>query len=127
LPWYSYKSTTRDYLASLNAEKKVLEYCLFQPGLFTNYLVAPYKSAKHLTMFSTPYDFNLRRMLVVDGGEGNMITLTAVQDLAKVVVKAVEYDGVWPVDGGMVGSKVSIGELVGLGERVRGMICPDCF
>jgi hypothetical protein len=104
LPWYSYKSTTRDYLASLNA-----------------------KSAKHLTMFSTPYDFNLRRMLVVDGGEGNMITLTAVQDLAKVVVKAVEYDGVWPVDGGMVGSKVSIGELVGLGERVRGMICPDCF
>jgi hypothetical protein len=110
-----------DNLSSTTFAKKVLEYCLFQPGLFTNYLTAPYKSAKHLTMFSTPFDLDKRRMLVVDGGEGDVLTITTVQDLAKVVVAAVEYHGVWPVDGGMVGSKVSVGELVGLGEKIRSM------
>jgi hypothetical protein len=118
MPWYTYKSHTRAYLDSLNAP---LEYCLFQPGLFTNYLTAPYKSAEHITMFTTPFDLDKKRMLVIDGGEGDQITCTTVQDLARVVVKAMEYEGRWPVDGGMVGSKVSVGELVGLGERIRSM------
>jgi hypothetical protein len=72
-------------------------------------------------MFTTPFDLDKKRMLVIDGGEGDQITCTTVQDLARVVVKAMEYEGRWPVDGGMVGSKVSVGELVGLGERIRGM------
>jgi hypothetical protein len=118
---YAYKTVTRAYLEELNKDKKVLEYCLFQPGLFTNYLIAPYKSTKHLTAFETPFDFRHRRMLVVEGGYGSLITFTTVQDLANVVALAVEFEGVWPIVGGMTGTKMSIGELIVLGERVRGM------
>jgi hypothetical protein len=119
MSWYAYKSAAREYLAELNKDKKVLEYCLFQPGLFTNYLTAPHKSAKHLTMFTTPFDYANRRMLMVDGGDKDEITLITVQDLAKVVTRAVEFEGEWPVDGGM-GGKVTIGEILAMGERVRG-------
>lgn len=111
---------TREYLNEINKEKKVIEYCLFQPGLFTNYLATPYKTAKYLDMFGTPYDFNNRRMLLVEGGDDNLITFTTVQDFAQVVAKAVEFEGEWPVVGGMAGTQMSTGGLVALGEKVRG-------
>jgi hypothetical protein len=91
------------------------------PGLFTNYLTHPYKSAKHLTIFETPWDFGGRRMLVREGGEGDCITFTTVRDMAEVVARAVEYTGEWPVQGGVAGTKVSIARLVELGEKIRGM------
>lgn len=111
---------TRDYLQEINKDEKVLEYCLFQPGLFTNYLITPHKTAKYLDMFGTPYDFNNRRLLLVEGGDDSIITFTTVADFAQVVAKAVEYEGVWPVVGGIVGTKMPIGSLVALGEKVRG-------
>ncbi|KAH4104060.1 hypothetical protein HBH70_097770 [Parastagonospora nodorum] len=117
---YLYKAATRTCLEEVNKDTKVLEYCLFQPGLFTNYLTAPYKSATHLTAFETPFDFERRRMLVVDGGENSRITFTTVQDLAHVVARAVDYEGEWPVVGGMAGTTMSVGELIALGEKIRG-------
>lgn len=111
---------TREYLEGINKDTKVLEYCLFQPGLFTNYLITPHKTAKYLDMFGTPYDLNTRRMLLVEGGDDSVVTFTTVADFAQVVAKAVEYEGVWPIVGGIAGTQMTIGQLVALGEKVRG-------
>lgn len=59
-------------------------------------------------------------MILVDGDDGTRITLTAVQDIARVVARAVDYEGEWPVVGGIQGSNISIGEFIALGERARG-------
>jgi len=90
------------------------------PGLFTNYFTYPYKSAKHFRAFETQIDFNKRRALTLDGGHDARITLTTVQDLANVVARAVEYEGEWPAVGGIRGTELSIGQLLALGEEVRG-------
>jgi hypothetical protein len=49
-----------------------------------------------------------------------VITLTTVQDFAAVVARAIEYEGEWPVVSGIRGTTVSVGELVALGEKLRG-------
>lgn len=116
---------TRSYLEEINKDNKVIEYCLFQPGLFTNYLCTPYKTAKYLDMFGTPYDLNNRRMLLVEGGDESVVTFTTVADFAQVVAKAVDYEGVWPVVGGIAGTRMTIGSLVALGEKVRGTCCRE--
>ncbi|KAJ4990483.1 NmrA-like family protein [Stagonosporopsis vannaccii] len=125
MPWYSFKEQTRDYLAEINSPNPILEYCLFQPGLFTNYLANPHKSATHLAPIQTPFDFGSRRMIVYSGELESKMTFTTVQDLAGVVVRAVEYEGVWPVVGGIKGSDLSLGELIKLGEKLRGSISVD--
>ncbi|KAI8183586.1 hypothetical protein K4K52_011624 [Colletotrichum sp. SAR 10_76] len=134
--WYSFKQVTRDYLAEVNKEKKVriipdvilkvsahkiqvLEYCLFQPGLFTNYLTYPFSSSKHVTQLETPVDFNQCRALVVDGGEDVPLTFTTAQDLARVVALAVEYEGEWPLVGGIKGAEITVRQLISLGEKIR--------
>ncbi|EXF83879.1 NmrA-like family protein [Colletotrichum fioriniae PJ7] len=118
--WYGFKEETRKYLASINKDKKVLEYCLFQPGLFTNYMTYPFSSSKHVQLFETPFNFYQRRALVVDGGEDAIITFTTAQDLARVVALAVEYEGEWPLIGGIQGAQVSVRQLIALGEKIRG-------
>jgi nucleoside-diphosphate-sugar epimerase len=120
MPWYSFKAQTRQYLEEINKDPKVLEYCLFQPGLFTNYLTHPYRSTTHVADIETPFDFGNRRMIVCRGGGDHKITFTTVRDLANVVALAVEYDGEWPVVGGMKGSDLSVGQLLALGEELRG-------
>ena len=85
-----------------------------------NYLTGPYKSSKHVHVVEVPFDFNKRRALLLEGGDDDRITLTTVQDLANVVVRAVEFEGEWPVVGGIRGSDMSIGQLIALGEKIRG-------
>ena len=67
-----------------------------------------------------PFDFNNRRALVLDGGDDDRITLTTVQDLANVVARAIDFEGEWPVIGGIRGTDMSIGQLIALGEKIRG-------
>lgn len=55
-----------------------------------------------------------------DRCDDTIITLTTVQDLANIVAKAVEYEGTWPVLGGVKGCDVSITELIRLAEEIRG-------
>ncbi|MCJ1386188.1 hypothetical protein MMC17_009314 [Xylographa soralifera] len=124
LSWYAYKAETRRYLKELNKDKKILEYTLFQPGLFLNYLTGPYKSSNHVHVMETPFDFNKRRALVLDGGDNSRITLTTVQDLAYVVARAIDFEGEWPVVSGIRGGDMSIGQLIALGEKIRG-VCPS--
>lgn len=127
MPWYSFKAETRQYLQHVNKDSKVLEYCLFQPGLFTNYLTHPYKSATHVKSMETPFDFGRRRMIVCDSGEVPNITFTTVRDLANVVAQAIDYAGEWPVDGGIKGSVLSLEQLVALGEMIRGQLSNRLF
>ncbi|KAK0726670.1 hypothetical protein B0T21DRAFT_372037 [Apiosordaria backusii] len=120
LPWYAGKAEIREYLAELNKDSKVLEYTLFQPGQFTDYLCYPYKTSKHVHPFQTQIDFDARRAIVLEGSENARITLITAKDLANVVAKAVEYEGEWPVVGGIKGDELTIGEIIALGEKVRG-------
>lgn len=156
---YAGKAEVREYLAALNkdtkvsgtrmlciatqapkvpektstlvnlAEIQVLEYCLFQPGLFINYFAHPHRTAKHLTTFQMQFDFQNRRAIVRgdDGGDDDRLSLITVQDLAAVVARAVEYEGTWPVVGGIRGCEVSVSELIRLGEEIRGKCKPFDF
>jgi hypothetical protein len=48
------------------------------------------------------------------------MTYTTVQDLAAVVASAVELADEWPVLAGISGNKVSISQLLTMGEKIRG-------
>lgn len=98
---------------------QVLEYTLFQPGLFLEYLASPYKTARHLDPLDSMIDFHNRRAIIVDGCDAIM-TLTTVQDLAAIVARAVDYDGEWPKLGGIRGNRVKVSEILRIGEKVRG-------
>ncbi|KAI4731795.1 NAD(P)-binding protein [Aureobasidium sp. EXF-10728] len=121
LSWYSYKGEIRRYLKEeVNKHDQVLEYTLFQPGYFLNYLTSPYKSSKYLQQMQTPFDFDEGRFIMIDGSDDDRITLTTVQDLAQVVARAVEYEGKWPVVGGISGVELSMKQIIELGEKIRG-------
>ncbi|KAM0234860.1 hypothetical protein ACHAPO_006224 [Fusarium lateritium] len=119
LPWYDFKRETREYLAEINKDKKVIEYTLFHYGLFTNYMTYPYKSSKHISMFEIPVNFNNCRALLVDDGEA-VISLITAQDAAKVTALAVEYEEEWPIISGIKGADITLNDLVVLGETIRG-------
>ena len=97
----------------------MLEYTLFQPGLFLNYLSYPHKSAEHFHNTEMPIDFQYCRAIVLDDGN-DRFTLTTVQDLGAVVAAAIEFDGAWPEVGGIRGGQITMAELVELGEKIRG-------
>lgn len=64
-------------------------------------------------------DFQNRRAIVVDDYDAIM-TYTTVQDLAAVIARAVDLDGEWPVIGGISGNRVSISQILRIGEKIRG-------
>lgn len=68
----------------------------------------------------TPFDFDEGRFIMIDGSDDDRITLTTVQDLAQVVARAVEYEGKWPVVGGISGVELSMKQIIELGEKIRG-------
>ena len=141
MPWWAGKDEIKTYLEKVNENGKVrisshpwtvvphssdsssqiLEYTLFQPGLFLDYLAFPYKTAKYLTPLNTMIDFQNRRAIVVDGhADDTIMTLTTVQDLAAVVARAADYDGEWPVIGGISGNRVSVSQILKFGQKFRG-------
>ncbi|KAK4442365.1 NAD(P)-binding protein [Podospora aff. communis PSN243] len=120
VPWYAGKGVIREYLQEVNKDKKVLEYTLFQPGGFLNYLASPQKTTKHLTPIGLHIDFQNARALVIDGHLDDPLTFTAVQDLGAAVARAVEFEGEWPVVGGISGNQISIREVLQLGEKILG-------
>jgi hypothetical protein len=119
MPWYAGKLDIREYLADLNKDKKVIEYCLFQAGLFVNYMAAPYKTAKHVHPMQMCFDLNKRRMIVVDSEEGEPINFITITDFCETVARAVEYEGEWPIIGGIRGDQITMPELVKLAEKIR--------
>ncbi|KAF4465899.1 hypothetical protein FALBO_7247 [Fusarium albosuccineum] len=116
---FAFKDEVRKYLEEVNKEKKVLEYTLFQPGLFTDFFGHPYKGTKHFDSSPMLVDFETRNAVMA--GDGNHpFVLTTVHDVAAVVAEAIEYSGEWPVVGGITGTRTTVAELVKLGEQLRG-------
>ncbi|KAH8887614.1 NAD(P)-binding protein [Thozetella sp. PMI_491] len=120
MPWYAGKAGIRDYLRQLNEKEKVLEYCLFHAGMFVNYFASPYKTSKHIHPFQNQYDFNNRRAILLEGSDDARISLITVDDFCHFVSRAVEYEGEWPVVGGIRGDELTVGQLITLGEKIRG-------
>jgi hypothetical protein len=89
--------------------------------LFLDYLAFPYKTSKHVDPLQTVFDFQNRRALAVDSHEDATMTLTTVADAAAVIARAVGYDGNWPTTGGICGNKLSISQILEIGNRIRGM------
>ena len=71
-------------------------------------------------LMELPLDFHKRRALILDGGDDDRMVLTTVQDLANVVARAIDFEGEWPVIGGIKGAELSVGQLLALGEQIRG-------
>ncbi|CZT18441.1 uncharacterized protein RCC_04286 [Ramularia collo-cygni] len=65
-------------------------------------------------------DFENRRAIVLEGSEAAPLTLTTVEDTAKVVALALEYKGKWPRKGGIQGSQTTVGQFLALAEKIRG-------
>ncbi|KUJ21528.1 NAD(P)-binding protein [Mollisia scopiformis] len=120
LPFWAGKTKVQAYLERVNKDVKVLEYTLFQPGLFLDYLASPHKTAKYVTPLDAFIDFQNRRAIVVEGHEDAVMTLTTVQDIAGIVARAVDVDGEWPVKGGIMGNRATVSEIIAIGEKVRG-------
>lgn len=74
-----------------------------------------------MTPLNTFIDFEKRRAIVVDGHEDAILTFTTVQDIAGVVARAVDYEGEWPTSGGISGNRVTISQVLKIGEKVRGL------
>ncbi|KAI2616660.1 NAD(P)-binding protein [Hypomontagnella submonticulosa] len=119
MAWWAGKEKVREYLEEVNANGKILEYTLFQPGLFLNYLAYPHKTAKYVDPLQSVFDFENKRAIVVDGHEDAIMTLTTVADLATVVAQAVDYEGVWPKIGGIRGNRVTFSQIIEIGRRIR--------
>lgn len=47
-----------------------------------------------------------------------MVVWTTVEDIAGVVARAIEYEGEWPAVGGISGSRVTVREMLQLGEAI---------
>ncbi|KAF8865049.1 NmrA-like family protein [Acephala macrosclerotiorum] len=118
LPWYEEKANTRAYLQEVNKDKKVIEYTLFQPGLIVDYL-APDGTTKHLRPMELWIDFPNHRAIDVNGKDG-IFTLTTMNDVANVVARAIEYEGEWPVIGGINGMNSSSSKLLEIGVKIQG-------
>ncbi|KAH9908455.1 NAD(P)-binding protein [Xylariomycetidae sp. FL2044] len=116
MPWYAGKIEIGHYLEEVNKEKKVIEYTRFQIGGFMNYLGHPHQTLKHTNTLPFVFDFGNQHATVVEGTLDDAIVWTAVQDIVGVVVQAVEYEGEWPAIGGITGSRVTLREMLQLGE-----------
>jgi len=86
-----------------------------------NYFSYPYKSAEYFHNTEVKIDFQNCRAIVLDESD-NQVTLTAVQDLGRVVAAAIDFEGEWPETGGIRGGQIKLSELIKLGERLRGML-----
>lgn len=99
---------------------KVLEYTLFQPGMFLEYLLTPHQVTKHVPPMATTFQFNNQRLVSIRGHEDDLLTFTSVADIATVVRRAIEYEGEWPVIGGISGDRVSATQAKQLLEKITG-------
>ncbi|KAF5584029.1 2'-hydroxyisoflavone reductase [Fusarium subglutinans] len=120
MSWYSGKIEIREYLKNLNSDRKVIEYTLFQPGGFMDYLCHPYKTAKYITTTVVNVDLVKKHAIVVEDTLDDEITYTSVNDIANIVTKAIDFEGEWPVIGGISGDRISIRQLLKIGEELRG-------
>ena len=100
--------------------RQVIEYTLFQPGWFLNYIAGERKTAKYIDPAPLLLVDHANRRARVAGDLANKLSYTLVSDVANIVAKAIDYEGEWPTVGGINGQTLSIAEEIALGEKVRG-------
>lgn len=113
---------TYDYFAHEQSTKpiQVLEYCLFQPGFFTDYFAYPHRTSPHFHSMQMLVDFENRRAIIMAGSEDAPVTVTSVSDMASVVAAALDYPKPWPRVGGIRGTQTTMREILALGDKLRG-------
>jgi hypothetical protein len=87
-PPYANKDAIAEYLAEINREEKVLEYCLWQPSVFMDYFAHPYALSRGLITWPFFIDFNERRAIVLDDGEQPLVVtrVTYISDILTLTV-----------------------------------------
>lgn len=80
-------------------------------------------TSKHVPPIPGPVDFEDMRMLAIEGHMDDEFSLTSVADIAAVAAGAIDYQGEWPVYGGISGTRVTFNKLKEIGEKVRGKKC----
>ena len=88
----------------------------FPTGPFPGYLVLPYQTAKHIAPLQIMFDYNRRRAIVIDGHDPTF-SFATVPDLTIIVAKSIEYEGGWPVVGGVSGNRVSLTQIINIGQK----------
>ncbi|CAG7555668.1 unnamed protein product [Fusarium equiseti] len=109
MSWYTGKVEVAEYLESLNSKEKVKE--TNRPSLYTS---------KYLTTTTANLDFENKTALVVESTLDDEIVYTSAEDVANTVTLAVDYEGEWPTIGGITGDKVTVRQLLDIGEKLRG-------
>jgi hypothetical protein len=89
----------------------------FSGGLFVDYFGPPGTTTLQSTQ-ELWIDFVKRRAITIEGKEG-VFTLTTINDLANVVVRAIDFAGEWPVIGGVHGTTISSSKILEIGAKIH--------
>jgi hypothetical protein len=84
--------------------------------MFVDYL-APWGTSTLHSNQELWIDFNKRRAITLERKDG-FYTLTTVNDLANVVVRAIDFADEWPVIGGVHGTTISSSKILELGAKI---------
>ena len=87
--------------------------------MLLDYLSAPFKSSKHIRPTELNFDFVNLRAIVIDPAN-ETITCTLAHDIGVAVAGAIDYEGEWPVIGGIRGETVTTAKLLSLAEKIKG-------
>jgi 3-keto-L-gulonate-6-phosphate decarboxylase len=85
-----------------------------------NTLAHPHRTTKHVSTISAQFDYEKLQAIVVEGSLDTEFTYTTVEDIGNIVARAVDYEGTWPVIGGVSGDRLTVRELLRLAVVVRG-------
>lgn len=91
-----------------------------------NYLGHPHKTSEHVKTLSFLFDFEKQRATLVKDRLDDVVVWTTVQDIAGVVARAVEYEGEWPAIGGITGTRLTVREMLQIGEAIGKSIPLSC-
>ncbi|PSN67553.1 NAD(P)-binding protein [Corynespora cassiicola Philippines] len=121
IPWYDSKEPIAQYLAEINKDKQVLEYCLFQPSQFMDFFMHPYdETPGDLYTFPIWIDPSTRHAIVFEGADDIPVVLTAARDMDSMVALALDDPRPWPIIGGIQGTRTTHREILALAKEVRG-------
>ena len=87
--------------------------------MFNDYFGYPYSTSKHVSMIQLYVDFENRRAIIPGDGDYEF-SLTTIHDISTTVAEALDYPGTWPTVCGIQETKITITELLHLGERLTG-------
>ena len=98
-------------------EKTNLEYTFFYPGMFMDYFALP-RLQTHMRPIYTVLDLEHDEVAVPGDGSAVM-SLTYTQDVARFVAASLDLEA-WPRVSLIIGSQLTLNELVGKAERIKG-------